>query len=610
MPYTPPSTLQRLGTSLRLFRKLFNRIPKSSVLTLDLRGALSEKPSPPAIPFGPPPPLTLPSLLSALRLAAVDPRIAHLHVTLAQVDVGWAKCFEIRRHLEYFRASGRGVSVYMEAGGAKEFFLAMGFALYMPPEGSLAFRGFSASGAFVRGVLEKIGVEPQVERIGKYKSAGDQLDRRDMSDAQREVLTAVIGQVYDIWTKSVVEATGVKEEVLKEVIDQSPWQLKRYVDLNLVTQLCYESDVIDALKVRFGKKWSDSDDKAVIRRPLKAVSVGKYVRKTTPRLLGLRGGKKIAVIRFVGAITSGKSGSSPAMGATVGSDTMLEIIRKVRYDKSIAGCIVRCDSPGGSALASDLMWSELRKLAEEKPTVASQSDVAASGGYYISMATEIVSEALTLTGSVGVVTAKPSLEKLYEKIGFMRETVSVGSRYAELLVDNRPFNEEELAYFKEGARLAYNNFVTLAANSRNKTFEEMDKVAQGRVWTGLQAREQGMVDYIGGMEKAVEVIKGKLEMKEGDRVQLVEMKMPISLRERLSMMNASALLSMEDNNGGVQERLLREPLAMADFDASMGPLSPLTRLMMDAVTAPLRRQMKTGGVDVLQTVLKAALERL
>lgn len=599
MKYKPKSTARRIATSLRMFKQIRGRLSKRSVLLLELSGSLSEKPSPPPLPFGPSMAITLPALLSALRIAANDPRIAHLHIRLSPLGVGWGKIMEIRRHLEYFRASGKSISVFMEMGGPKEYFLAMGYAVYVPPEGALAFRGFAVSGSFVRGVLEKIGIEPQVERIGKYKSAGDQLLRKDMSEAQREMLTALLGDVYGVWMKSVSEATGTDEGKLRQFVDESPWDMKRYVDAGLITGICYESEILDALKLRFGSRTKPGKKKAALKKPFASVEIEKYIRRTSEKLVGISGGKKIAVIRFVGAITSGKSGSSPATGSTVGSDTMLDIIRKVRDDDCIVGCIVRCDSPGGSALASDIMWSELRKLGREKPIVASQSDVAASGGYYISMASEIVSEALTITGSVGVVSAKPSLGALYEKIGYTKETISVGSKYAELLVDDRAFNEEELEYFKQGTQLAYGNFVGLAAKSRGKTWEEMDKVAQGRVWTGLQAKEQGMVDHIGGIYKAVEVLKKKLEIDEKDNVQLVEMQAAMSLGERLGV--GSGLLQSQAS--GVNERLLNEPLAMAEVDGLLSGISPITRLVVDSVAAPVMGELASlaqrGGIHAM-----------
>lgn len=212
-----------------------------------------------------------------------------------------------------------------------------------------------------------------------------------------------------------------------------------------------------------------------------------------------RAGERIAVINAIGGINSGKSSNGPN-GRSVGSDTIIKLVRRARADPFIKGVVLRIDSPGGSALASDLMWREIRALAEEKPVIASQVDVAASGGYYLSMACDaIFAEELTVTGSIGVVTAKFNLGELNEKLGVVSETISRG-RYAEVLSSSRGFTEDEEAYFEEGAQKAYTSFISKAAASRSfPSVESMHDVAQGRVWTGRQALNNGLVDRMGGL---------------------------------------------------------------------------------------------------------------
>lgn len=585
MPFIQKSAIRQLVSSFRLFKQLRGRLSKNTILTARLTASISESTPRPAFPFAGPPLLSMPTLLKALRLAANDPRIAHLHLRLDPLTCGWAKIFEIRRHLEYFAASGKGITIFMEAGGPKEIFLAMGYAVYLPPEGSLGLRGFAASGAFVGGVLEKIGVEPQVERIGKYKSAGDQLARRDMSTAQREVINALLNDINEVWTKSVCEATGMTQEQLEDLVDKSPWDVQEYVNAGLITGICYESDVEDALKLKFSPRsmLSKSSDEDIIKRDMPAVDVLRYARRTSEKLLGIAGKKTIAIIRAVGAITSGTNGSSPVTGTTIGSESLVKLIRKVKNDKRFVACILRCDSPGGSALASDIIWSELRKLGKDKPLIASQSDVAASGGYYLSMASEIVSEPLSITGSVGVVTAKPSLGELYKKIGYTKENISIGSRYAELLVDDRPFTEEEAIYFREGAELAYRNFVSKAAKSRGKAYEDMEEVAQGRVWTGTQAKERGLVDHIGGLYRAIEILKEKAGLEKDEYVKLEEVRPSMSFAERLGFGGASADANLK--------AALKDPLALADIDGGLGGISPLTRFVLDATITPVVNQL-------------------
>lgn len=606
MTFVPKNGFRRLATSFRLLRQIRGRLAKNTVLTARLSGDLSEQAGP-SLPFSPTP-MTFQMLLDALRLAAYDPRISHVHLRIDPLSCGWGKIIELRRHLEFFAKSGKTVSAFMESGGPKEYFIAMGFALYVPPDGSLSLRGFTASGAFVRGVLDKIGISPQVERIGSYKSAGDQLARKDMAPEQRETLTAILEDVHSFWTQSVCHVAQISSEDLAQFLDRSPWNMEEYVKAGLISGTCYETDLIDALKRRFSNRstfGSGAEDsklvEEVLRNKLQSVDVVRYTRRTNPRLLGINGRKKLAVIRALGAITPGKSRTS-ATGNSVGSDTLVELIRRARFDKQTEGVLLRIDSPGGAALASDIVWNELRELRKVKPVVASQGDLAASGGYYLSMACEVVSEPLTLTGSVGVVTAKPSLQDLYERIGYNKENISLGGRFAELLVEDRPFTEEESKYFREGAELAYGNFVRKAAMSRGKTQDEMEAVAQGRVWTGKQAHERGLVDHIGGSSRALEVLKDLCGVKD-EFVRVEEMRAPISFAERFGL-GASVSNDVVASNTAA---LLNQPLALADIDPAFGQWSPLTTLIIDVALASLLRSFSGASSRQLQVVVKRFL---
>lgn len=605
---------------LRLLKQLRGRLRKGTVLTARLGGALPDRMSPSARLLSSSSSMpTFSILMRAIRCAAHDPRITHLHLRIDALTCGWAKILELRRHIDLFASAPgkKGVTAYIEAGGPKELFLAAGYALYVPPQGDISLRGFMASGSFVRGVLDNVGIDPQVERIGAYKSAGDQLARTTMSPEQRETLTAIIQDISETWTDGVCQATGISRDDLQQLVDQAPYNMRTLVDAGLITGMCYETQLIDALKLRYSSKSpvSPSDKKAddIIKKPLVCVDVNKYARRATPRLLGLTGRKRIAVIRVAGPITSGRNSSSPVTGPSVGSETLIELLRRARDDKRVAGVLIRCDSPGGGALASDLVWHEVRALRAVKPVVASQGDVAASGGYYISMAAgDIVSEALTLTGSVGVVAAKPSLGSLYNRVGFSREHVSTGGQYAQLLVDDRPFSPEEQAYFKKSVRYAYDTFVEKAAKSRGKSMDDMDSLAQGRVWTGKQAFERGLIDHIGGMEKAIEVLKSRCEIAPDVPVRVDELTPPTSLAERLGLSSASAA----GIGGGLgaqtsmAESLLdgATPLAIADVDVDLAGgnasgMAPLSKLVLDVVVTRLVRAApflaETGQLQVL-----------
>lgn len=370
--------------------------------------------------------------------------------------------------------------------------------------------------------------------------------------------------------------------------------MSEYADAGLISGVKYESDVIEDLKRRFLIKRGESvedDDEKIQKRSLSMVPFLRYEKRITEKMLGLGGKKKIAVIRAAGAITSGKNGSSPVMGSTIGSDSMIGLINRARDDDSVEAVILRVDSPGGSALASDVMFDALSKLRAKKPVIASMVSVAASGGYYMSMGQTIVCESAAITGSVGVVTAKLSLADLYKKIGFNKETLSLG-KYAELEIDTRVFNRDEAAYFRAGTERAYKSFVSKAAESRGLEYDAMHEVAQGRVWTGQEALERNLVDHIGGFWKAVELAKEQAGIGADEYVRFEDIRERKSLRARLGLGSATAR-GGGSSLGLVSNMLARgEVLAVCDIDdTNLGTrltsagvhLSPLQKMAADAV---------------------------
>lgn len=375
-------------------------------------------------------------------------------------------------------------------------------------------------------------------RIGAYKSAGDQLGRKDMSPEQRMVIESLLTELQDQFVKTVAVTKGKTEEEVIELLDRGMQTQQEYVDAGLITGVKYEGDISDDLKRQFKSKGEGEDDEKVLKRALDTVGLQQYCKRTSEKMLGLGGKKKIAIIRAAGAITSGKNGSSPVMGKTIGSESIIDLLKKAGDDDSIKAVVLRVDSPGGSALASDVMFHEVGRLSKKKPVIASMVSVAASGGYYISMGCPIVCEPAALTGSVGVVTAKLSLGELYKKLDFHKTTLSKG-RFAELLIDHRSFNDDEAQYFKDGAQLAYKSFVGKAAKARGVDYDTMHEVAQGRVWTGRQALEKGMVDHLGGFWRAVEVAKEAADISD-EFVRLEEVRTPQSPLARLGLGGASA----------------------------------------------------------------------
>ncbi|KAK7281700.1 hypothetical protein RIF29_09910 [Crotalaria pallida] len=491
----------------------WERVRKGTVLTMKLRGQISDQ-----VKSRFSPGLSLPQICENFMKAAYDPRISGIYLHIDGLNCGWGKVEEIRRHILNFRKSGKFVVAYVPTCQEKEYYLACACEeIYTPPSAYFSLFGLTVQASFLRGVLDNIGIEPQVERIGKYKSAGDQLARRTMSEENCEMLTALLDSIYTNWLDKVSSAKGKSKEDIENFINEGIYQVDKLKEEGFISNIMYDDEVTALLKERLGVKTENN---------LPTVDYRKYsrVRKWT---VGISGGKElIAIIRASGSISRVESQFSVSSSGII-AEKFIEKIRSVRDSKKFKAAIIRIDSPGGDALASDLMWREIQILAASKPVIASMSDVAASGGYYMAMAADaIVAESLTLTGSIGVVTGKFNLGKLYEKIGFNKETISRG-RYAELLAaEQRPFRPDEAELFSKSAQNAYKQFRDKAALSRSMSVDKMEEVAQGRVWTGKDAAVGGLVDAIGGLSRAVAIAKLKANIPPDTQVTLVEISRP------------------------------------------------------------------------------------
>ncbi|WVZ73847.1 hypothetical protein U9M48_022105 [Paspalum notatum var. saurae] len=535
-PAAPAFEVEELGWGTQLAVKLrmlvappWQRVRKGSVLNMKLRGEISDQLKT-RFSSG----LSLPQLCENFVKAAYDPRISGIYLHIEPLRCGWGKVDEIRRHVVDFKKSGKFVVGYMPICGEKEYYLACACSeLYAPPSAYVALFGLTVQQTFLRGVLEKVGIEPEIQRIGKYKSAGDQLARRSMSNEVREMLATLLDNIYGNWLDTISTTHGKKKEEIEEFINSGVYQVTRLKEEGWITDLLYDDEVMTMLKERVGQK-----DK----KSLRMVDYSKYSR-VSKRTLGLQGGgEQIAIIRASGSITRTRSPlSAPSSGII--AEQLIEKIRTVRESEKYKAVILRIDSPGGDALASDLMWREIRLLANSKPVVASMSDVAASGGYYMAMAAPvIVAEKLTLTGSIGVVTGKLCLQKLYEKIDFNKEILSKG-RYAELnAADQRPLRPDEAELFEKSAQNAYALFRDKAAMSRSMSVDQMESVAQGRVWSGQDAFSRGLVDSIGGFSQALAIAKQKANIPKDKKIQIVEVSKPSpTLPEILSGIGGSLL---------------------------------------------------------------------
>ncbi|XP_021761285.1 serine protease SPPA, chloroplastic-like [Chenopodium quinoa] len=474
----------------------WQRVKKNSVFTIKLRGQISDQLKS-RFSQG----LSLPQICENFIKAAYDPRISGVYLHIESLNCGWGKVEEIRRHILDFRKSGKFVVGYLPTCGEKEYYLASACEeVYAPPSAYFRLYGLTVQASFLGGIFEKVGIEPQVERIGKFKSAGDQLTRKSISEENREMLTTLLDNIYGNWLDKISAAKGKNKDDVEKFINEGVYKIERLKEEGWITNINYDDEVVSMLKERLGIEKE---------KKLPMVDYRRYsgVKKWTLELSG--GKERIAVIRASGSISRVRGPLSSSTSGIV-AEQLIEKIRSVRESKRYKAAIIRIDSPGGDALASDLMWREIRLLAAEKPVIASMGDVAASGGYYMAMgAVTIVAENLTLTGSIGVVTGKFNLGKLYEKIGFNKEIISRG-KFAELTAaEQRSFRPEEAELFAKSAQHAYTQFRDKAAYSRSMPVDKMEENAQGRVWTGSDAASRGLVDALGGMGRAVAIAKQK-----------------------------------------------------------------------------------------------------
>lgn len=475
-------------------------IANNSVLALRVAGSLPDyvAPDPLRKLFGNTD-QSLSDLILQFKKAKVDDRIKVIILEVNMAGAGWGKSEEIRDAIADFRSSGKPVYAYMEYATDKEYYIASACdKIYLAPPGELFINGLAADVLFFRGSLDKLGIYPDMVQMGKYKTAVETFTRKDMSDANREFMNALLDDLFNRYVETVAKARNKTMEEMRAFIDDAPFSAAKAKELGLIDGVAYRDEIEKELKQKLGYKESDE---------LRVVRSSAY-SEVEPESLGLDKGEKIAVIYAIGDIGSGQSENSPGGSQSIGSETVAKALNDARDDKSIKAIVMRVDSPGGSGLASDIIWHAVESAKAKKPVVVSMSDVAASGGYYIATgANKIVAQPSTITGSIGVFAGKPVVKGLYDWLGITNEYILRGKQ-AGMFRETEKFTPEERTKFEELIkRTYYDDFVPKVAKGRNKTPEYIDSVAQGRVWTGSQGRERGLVDEFGGLDRAVEIAK-------------------------------------------------------------------------------------------------------
>lgn len=500
-------------------------IQDNSVLTLRISGALPDYvPDDPFRRIFGAQPQSLGSLLAQFRKAKVDKRISAVMLDIDMSEAGWAKSEEIRGAIQDFRSSGKPVYAYMEMGLNKDYYIASACdKIFVPPPGELFTIGLAADVMFFRGSLDKLGVYPDVYQIGKYKSAGDTFTQKQMTDAHREYINSMLDDLYGRYVEGIAKARNKSVDEVKGLIDNAPYSAAQAKDAGLIDGALYHDDVEKELKKRLGYK--EGDELHIAR--------GSDYKQISQESLGLNKGEKIAVVYAAGDIVSGKSSFGGSGEETIGSDSLVRTLNEARDDKGVKAIVLRIDSPGGSGLASDIIWRAVEAAKAKKPVVVSMGDVAASGGYYIACnANKIVAEPSTITGSIGVVGGKPVVKGFYDWIGVTNEYVMRGKN-AGMFRETEKFNDSEQAKFKEFLNNTYDDFITKVGKGRNKDKDYINSIGQGRVWTGNQGKEKGLVDEYGGLDKAIEIAKQLANIPADKSIQRVIMPQPPTFFEQL-----------------------------------------------------------------------------
>lgn len=483
-------------------------VGENSALVLDLTGGVPERPPVDlGLPFlGEQDQVTVVENWQLMRKAASDPRIKGLVVAPRGLGVGWAKLEELRAQVVKFKESGKPVYAYLRGGGAPEYYVATAAdQIFMAPDDWLDVKGLRAELMFLRNTLDKVGVAMEFEGIGLYKDAPDTFTETSPSPQTLEVTNQILDQYFGNLVNVIAEGRKRDPAAIRAAIDQGPFVGKSAVDAGLIDEMLFEDDVFKRMEQQLGSK----ELAHVHSKDYSKVSVS-----------GDRGGARIAVVVGDGEILpSGTDTGFDDAGMTAAG--MARTLKQVREDSSIQGVIVRVDSPGGDAIASAEILHEVQALSAKKPTLISMSDYAASGGYMMAMSGDpVLAYSNTLTGSIGVFFGKLTLRSFYDKIGLNKYLLTRG-RWAAIDSDYTPLGPAERQRLQQELRVYYRGFVERVAAGRKKPYDTIEPLAQGRVWLGAQAKNNGLVDEIGGFDRAIEMIKDKAQIPASERVSLV-----------------------------------------------------------------------------------------
>ncbi len=484
----------------------------NSVLKLDLNHSIVENVSDDENPFkdlGGPfmdsnESIGMVQLREALKRAAVDSHIKGIYLQAHYPQAGYAQLEEIRNALLAFKKSGKFIYSYGETFTEKGYYLSsVSDKIYLNPAGGMDFNGISAEVSFYKGALDKLDIKPVVFRVGEYKSAVEPYLRENMSEANKAQYATLLSSINNHIFEQIAASRGITVSELNKVADELiAYKPKGALAAKLVTDVGYYDEFEADFKKKLKKEPEDKITFVGLSKFLKAESAIPFNDSQN----------RIAVIVGEGAIVGAKADKG-----NIGSDDWVAELRKARDDKKVKAIVLRIDSPGGSSLASDIMWREVELARKVKPVIASMADYAASGGYYMAMAADtIVAEPTTITGSIGIFAQFFNFENfLKNKIGITNDRVNTNA-HADFPTVTREMTDFEKDWFQRSVDAGYETFTSKAAKGRRMSIEKLKSLAGGRVWSGIEAKSNGLVDVLGGLEDAIKIAAKKAKLKEGD----------------------------------------------------------------------------------------------
>ncbi|GAB2541828.1 signal peptide peptidase SppA [Rufibacter soli] len=478
---------------IKLSQPVVERAPRSPFAELGLSDVFGEQG------------IGLDEIKASIKKAKGDDNIKGIFLNLDMLQAGMASVEEIRNVLLDFKKSKKFVVAYSEFSSEKAYYLAsVADRFYLNPQGTIELNGLSSEVMFFKGTLEKLELQPYVFKVGEYKSAVEPFLLDKMSDPSRAQTTSFLNSLNDFMLKNIATARKKDFAVVKNISDSMlVHNAKDALALGMVSHLGYYDQATDFMKAKTGVEKD---------KELEMVNLGTYKKVADPEKKSGSSRNRIAVIYASGDIVGGKGDDN-----TIGGKGMSEAIRKARLDKNVKAVVLRINSPGGSSLASDVIWREVMLTKKVKPIIASMSDVAASGGYYIAMACDtIVAHPTTITGSIGVFGILVNSENfLKNKLGITTDRVNTG-KFSDVPTITRAMTPYEKMTIQREVDRIYEDFTTKAAQSRKMPLAQLKKLASGRVWSGLEAKQNGLVDVLGGMEQAIAIAARKAKLKEGE----------------------------------------------------------------------------------------------